>query len=247
MHVFLSVLGWLLLVLLGLLILLLILPVFLLLEYKGDAYLNAAPLKMTSSGTACGNAAPQETPSSKRRAAKRAQAKQHSRQSTDVPITVKLRVLFFTFTLLPIKEKPVTPQEQPPQPEPVPQAEKPKKKAESITLETVLGIVSTAGAAMRIVLRGLWFTGIRIVWPVQGDTPADTAVAYGKTQAYFGGVVAALRNFLNLRFKKVDIIADFNEEYTDRTYFYCKIGATPVIMVVVGIYALVRLKRENIL
>ncbi|MEG2394066.1 MAG: hypothetical protein RSC36_03455, partial [Ruthenibacterium sp.] len=59
--------------------------------------------------------------------------------------------------------------------------------------------------------------------------------------------VAALRNFLNLRFQKVNLIADFNGEYTGKTYFYCKIGATPAIMVVAGIAALVRLKRENIL
>ncbi|MEG1011104.1 MAG: DUF2953 domain-containing protein [Ruthenibacterium sp.] len=247
MHVFLSVLGWLLLALLGLLILLLILPVFLLLEYKGDASWNAAPLKEAKAGRACENALLQAETSPKRHAENPAGEKRQGEPCADASITVKLRVLFFTFTLLPIKEKPDKPQEQPPQAAPVPQAEKPKKKAKSITLETILGIVSTAGAAMRIVMRGLWFTGIRIVWPVQGDTPADTAIAYGKTQAYFGGVVAALRNFLNLRFQKVNLIADFNGEYTDKTYFYCKIGATPAIMVVAGIAALVRLKRENIL
>ncbi len=167
--------------------------------------------------------------------------------------TAKLRVLFFRFTLYPPKEEaPPAPEAEPPcakaQEEPDAKPAKAKKKHKrSITVDDIVAMVSTAGAAMRIILRGIWFRRIRLVLPIAQESPDQTAIAYGKAQAYVGGVVATLRNFLNLHFKSVKIIADFNHEFTNQTYFYCNIVATPFIIVVAAIYAFFRLREEKVL
>lgn len=204
MHMFLSVLGWTLLALLGLLLLALVLPVFVDFEYK------------------------------------------------DKRFTAVLRIFFWwKIKLYPLPPKKEKPKPEPPKPnaeDAAAKEKKPKKPMPKITLELVWGLVSTSGAAMRIVMRGLWFTHIRVVWPVHGDTPEETAIAYGQTQAYFGGAVAALRNFLNLRkFEQVDIVADYDDKFSESTYLYCTIGATPVIMVTAGLYAVIRIFKEHLL
>lgn len=204
MHIVWTVLGWVLLTLLGLLALALVVPVFVDLEYKDKKFFAV------------------------------------------------LRLFFWwKISLYPMPEKPDRPKPEAKKQDGADAADKEKsarKPVPKITLEMVWGLVSTAGAAMRIVFRSLWFTHIRVVWPVHEDTPAETAIAYGRTQAYFGGAVAALRNFLNLRkFEQVDILADYDDKFSESTQLACTIGATPVIMVIAGVYALVRVFKERLL
>ena len=79
------------------------------------------------------------------------------------------------------------------------------------------------------------------------DDAAQTAVAYGRAQAWVGGAAAALQNFFNLSFRQVRILADFTGEITAGPYFSCKIGASPIIMITAALYALVQLKNEHVL
>ena len=161
--------------------------------------------------------------------------------------SAKLRVLFLTFQLYPSKkqpeEKPVAEksEENP--------SEKPKQQSQKkkITLDKIMQIFSVAGSGVKMLLRGIFITGIRINYPVYREDAAETAIAYGQTQASLGTAVGLLRNFVRLRFKKVNIFADFDNTHNEEEYFYCKIGATPFIMVSVAIYVFTRLKSEKLL
>ena len=164
--------------------------------------------------------------------------------------TARLKLLgIFSFHLYPMKEKADRKKKKtPPQPESAPkeQPAKPEPKLH-MTFEKVQGILSAAGAFMRRVFRALHFTGIVFILPIHRDDAAQTAVAYGRAQAWVGGAAAALQNFLNLSFRQVRILADFTGEITAGPYFSCKIGASPIIMITAALYALVQLKNEHVL
>ena len=166
-------------------------------------------------------------------------------------LCAKLRVLFLTFPLYPLKketeeqqaeEKSTPPQDEKKQPEKSSQA-----KNKKITFDKILQILSTAGSGIKILLRGVFVTGICICYPMYREDAAETAIAYGQTQAYLGTAVGLLRNFIRVRFKKVNIFADFDNTHSEEEYFYCKIGATPFIMVSAAIYVFTRLKSEKVL
>ncbi|MEG3072842.1 MAG: DUF2953 domain-containing protein [Ruthenibacterium sp.] len=169
----------------------------------------------------------------------------------DSAFTAKLRVAFLTFGLYPRKpkkEKP-SPKETPePAEKDVPDAPKEKaEKEESISFDKISKIIQAAGGGFKLLLRGLHISDITVFYPVYQEDAAATAIAYGQTQAYLGAICGVLQNFIHFHFKKVDIFADFENEYANRQSFYCKIGATPFIMVTAALYIFKRLKSEKVL
>ncbi len=210
MHTVLAVLGWTLLVLVGVLVLLLVVPVGLTVEVKYDK------------------------------------------------LTVKGKVLFLSFQLYPWKRK--KKQEETETPEQKKEAAEPAEKQEEaaappdkpparkkIALSDVVELVRTAGWLMKIIFRVLRFTDIQLLLPIHREDAAETAIAYGQTQAYLGTALGALQNCLNLKFSKLELVPDFTGSHKYRRYFYCKIVATPFIMVTAALYAFTHLKVERIL
>ena len=120
----------------------------------------------------------------------------------------------------------------------------PKKK---IALSDWVQFVSTVGGLMRMVLKLIQIRDIRIIYPIRGEDAAQTAIRYGQVHAYFGSALGVLRNFLNMRFKQVDILPDFNGDCKYQRYFYCKIQAIPFIIIIAALYALTRLKGEKLI
>lgn len=172
-----------------------------------------------------------------------------------------LKILFFKYQIYPMKEKtkktkdkkPDTAKEhtdakqtqaekaQQEQQEP----EQPKLKLPKLSLEKIIAMIKAGGTAIKIIFKGLYFTKIQIVYPVHDDDSAQAAILYGQTQAYFSGIAATLQNFVHLSFKSVSIIPDFTNEHKYRRYFYCNIWSCAFIILVAGIYALIKLKKEN--
>ncbi|MEG0617193.1 MAG: DUF2953 domain-containing protein, partial [Oscillospiraceae bacterium] len=158
--------------------------------------------------------------------------------------TVKLRILFLSFNLYPTKKEKVEQEQEQDQSQNV---QNKKKKNKKLTLDKIIGIISTAGGAIKIVLKGLFIKHIEIVLPIHEENPADTGIAYGKAQAYLGSTVATLEHFLHLSFKKINIIPDFTGEFKYTRYFYCNIWGTPFIIVIAAIYAFKRIYNEKLL
>ena len=162
-------------------------------------------------------------------------------------LRIKLKVLFIPYTLLPQKEKKQAPHNKP---KPKPQEEKPQKPEKEkmkMSFDKIVSLVSVAKSAAAIALKGIWIRNIELTVPVHCDDAAQTAIAYGKMQAYLAGAIATLENAVHLYFRKVKFIPDFQDEYGDAQSFYCKVVASPVIMVVAGIYVFKRLSDEKIL
>ena len=179
----------------------------------------------------------------------------------------RLKVLCFTFTLYPRRQKPqagapggeagpAAPQKAGARPDggsgaqagqPQGQREPAEKKAANKrrrlpSLDSLAQICSAAGALMRAVLRAVHVRDVKAVWPVHCGDAAETAIRFGRTQAYVGSALGVLQNFVDLQLRQVDIIPDFTGEHKYRRYFYCKIQATPFIIVTTGVWALVKLK-----
>lgn len=155
--------------------------------------------------------------------------------------TARVRLLgFITLRIYPQKQSKKPAPEKPPAPPGEPPPEKPpeEKPKRAITFDTILDLVSAAGQTAQAALRSLRLTHLRITIPIHGETPMDTAVEYGKMHAYLGTGLGALQNALNLRIEKIEVIADFNDEFSDSTYFYCRIHAMPVQMLIASRYVL---------
>ena len=151
-------------------------------------------------------------------------------------VVIKLKVLFLTFQLYPRRENQEAKTQAPSE-----------KKKSRLDLSQLAQLVSTACWLMRIVFRLIQIRDIRIVYPVQGEDAAQTAIQYGRINAYLGSTLGVLQNFLNMHFKQVDILPDFNGNCKYQRYFYCKLQAIPLIMIVAALYALVRLKGEKVI
>ena len=160
-------------------------------------------------------------------------------------LTVRVKVLFLTFTVFPMKEK--EPKTPPPQ-QPAREEEKrsPGKKFE-LTFSKAVRMAADAAGILKMALAALRFRGIRLTLPVRGEDAADTALFYGRFSAWFYSGVATLQNFLDLRFEQIELIPDFAGENKYRRSFYCKIGATPFIMLIVAFKAFGLLRRDGLL
>lgn len=52
---------------------------------------------------------------------------------------------------------------------------------------------------MRAVLRAVHVRDVKAVWPVHCGDAAETAIRFGRTQAYVGSALGVLQNFVDLR------------------------------------------------
>ena len=165
-------------------------------------------------------------------------------------LTVRLRVLFLTFTLLPAREKKKKKEEKKPQQE-KPKEEGAAKRSPSPRFEwtasRVARLAADAAGILKMALAALRVRQIRILLPLQGEDAADTALFYGRFSGWFYGIVALLQNFMDLEFERIELIPDFAGENKYRTSFYCKIGATPFIMLVVIIKGFRLLQQDGLL
>ncbi len=114
-------------------------------------------------------------------------------------------------------------------------------------LEDIITIIQSSGKAIQIIFKGIFFNNIRIFYPVHKEDASKTAVYYGQLQATLNASFALLRNFLNLKFKNVKLIADFNNELKDSTYLSCRIYASLFTFLLAGIYVFKRLTEEKII
>ncbi len=165
--------------------------------------------------------------------------------------TTKAQVLFLTFKIYPMtkkQKKEVKKAEKQGEEQAEKEVKKAKKKLNiSLFAEDIVEIVQTAGSVINKIIKSMTFKNVSLVLPVHKDDAAQTAIAYGNMNAYISGAIATLHNYLQLNIKKVNIICDYDNTFEKDTYFYCKIGATPIIILIVAVYAVIRLKKNNVL
>lgn len=127
-----------------------------------------------------------------------------------------------------------------------PPQQKPEKTLQE-TLDWVLAWVRTGGQILRRLLEGFKIHHIQIYLPVHGETAASTALAVGAVHAGLGASFGMLQNFLDLRMEQLVIEPDYTGEHQGREHFSCKITSHLIIMVITGVWALLRLHKEKLI
>lgn len=140
---------------------------------------------------------------------------------------------------------------------PQPAARPPQKKAGKAqpqpektlqeTVDWVLSWVRTGGQILRRLLEGFKIHHIQIYLPVHRETAASTALAVGAVHAGLGASFGMLQNFLDLRMEQLVIEPDYTGEHQGQEHFSCKITSHLIIMVITGVWALLRLRREKLI
>ncbi len=118
-------------------------------------------------------------------------------------------------------------------------------KAAKITLDSIITLLRTAGMVMQLIFGELRIMDIRLRLPVQSSDPAQTAILYGKVNAWVYSTLAVLNNFLYLDFKELQIAPVFEENFAGSAYFSCKVSARLFIIVVVAYRLFETLRHEK--
>lgn len=181
-----------------------------------------------------------------------------------LPITVKLHyeqgnftvsagTLGLMFQLLPQKEKKKTKKPKAKKCGKKTGSDKPQKvqqpssKKLHLSVNVICELVRTAGWLLGRILAGIRVHDLRLRLPVHGSDAADTAIQYGKTNAWLYSALGVLQNGLDIRIKELALVPDFNGEKQGTELFSCKITSRLIIMLVVGVRALMQLKKAGVL
>ena len=119
------------------------------------------------------------------------------------------------------------------------EGEAPPKKDSWWSPGRVFEIITTSGKLMRAFLRVIRIRKVQLVLPVSSEDAAETAIQYGRIQASIGSALGVFE------IERLQIIADFTGEYKYRRYFYCRIGATPFVLLAVFASVLWKAYRKS--
>ena len=102
--------------------------------------------------------------------------------------------------------------------------------------ELVKEVVSAVKGVMAILLKGICIKDVSFTVPVSAGDAYETQKKYGIVTSAFYSLNVFLQKYVKIFYKKPIFVADFANLYKDSTYFYCKIQASPSIILVVGWY-----------
>ena len=109
--------------------------------------------------------------------------------------------------------------------------------------ELIKEAVSTVKGVMAILLRSIYIKDVSFTLPVSAKDAHETQKQYGIVTNAFYSLNIFLQRYVKIFYKKPIFVADFANLYKDSTYFYCKIQASPSIILVVGWYMLKTYRR----
>ncbi len=136
----------------------------------------------------------------------------------DEKAVVRLGILFFRYTLFPMKEKKekkssITAASKAKQP-----AEKKSKTSEKTdwkgTFSALLDLLRAGLPPVGFLLRHLHLDHIRLRIVVGGEEPDETAIQYGRLNAAIYGGLATLRNLIHIQVDRLTIAVDFTRPDT---------------------------------
>lgn len=125
--------------------------------------------------------------------------------------------------------------------------QEPVGKKLQFSLDLVKKFLPLAGTSMKRLLWSLRIHHICINLPVHADDAAKTAIKVGQINAGLGAGFGVLQNFLRLRFGQTEIWPDYHGEHKQEAFFSCKITAQLYIMLIVGVWLLLQLRKEKII
>ena len=159
-------------------------------------------------------------------------------------IVVKVRIFLFKIKVFSTntssekkKNKPKKEKQQNKKTDTAAQAEKKKPDfAQKLPkgMELVKTVLSAVKGAGRILLRGIAIKDVSFTVPVSGGDAHAVQKNYAKITTAFYTFSIFLQKYVRLQIKNPVFIADFAQLYSGSTYFYCKIQASPGIILPAG-------------
>lgn len=145
-------------------------------------------------------------------------------------LTLKLKVLFLTFTLVPVKQKPKKPKSKMPKKPKKKPADKGKKKDKKPSYLKKLGdkkgvggllsmmtdLAKLAGSTLKGLFERIIIDKFDIDVTVVGDDAADTALKYGKICGAFYSAVSIICGTAKCEQYNVNVTPDFDDEASMR-------------------------------
>lgn len=164
-------------------------------------------------------------------------------------ITVKVCLFVFKIKVYPLnlpfgKKDKDKPEKKKAEKSAQPQGDKPNQNKKSFTLgeklpkgmELVKTVLSAVKGVGRILLKGIAIKDVAFTVPISGKNAYDTQKLYGNVTSAFYTFSIFLQKYVRLNIKKPIFVADFADMYSHSTYFYCKIVASPSIILSAGWY-----------
>ncbi|MEG1049637.1 MAG: hypothetical protein RSE24_03760, partial [Oscillospiraceae bacterium] len=96
--------------------------------------------------------------------------------------------------------------------------------------------LQAAKGVFRILLRWIKIKDVSFTLPLQADDAYETQQLYGAVSSSFYAFNTFVQRYVKIYYKNPMFVADFANLYSDSTYFYCKIQASPSIMLMIGWY-----------
>lgn len=164
---------------------------------------------------------------------------------------IKVKVFLFKIQVYPFnlpfgkkhKDKPKKAETQKEKPAGDKQTEKTKKGFDIADrlpkgMELAKTVLSAVKGVGRILLKGISIKDVSFTVPVTGKDAYDVQKKYGNITSLFYTFSIFMQKYVKLYYKKPIFVADFANLYTNSTYFYCKIQASPCIILSAGWYLL---------
>lgn len=151
---------------------------------------------------------------------------------------VTLRYLLFRFRIYPPKEKkektvhPAKKIASAVQDKPV----HPKKGFQELRriVNLWLDILHSLSKPLKKLMKGITFYNIQLKMTVSGEEPSETAVVYGKYNAWLYGATAALKNFFRIKNTDYQLIPLFAQE-EEIFFLKAKARVMPITLLVAGL------------
>lgn len=102
--------------------------------------------------------------------------------------------------------------------------------------ELVKEVLSAVKGVMAILLKGISIKDVSFTVPISAKDAHETQKQYGIVTSAFYSLNVFLQKYVKIFYKNPVFVADFANLYKDSTYFYCKIQASPSIILLVGWY-----------
>ena len=117
--------------------------------------------------------------------------------------------------------------------------EKKKNPLENIqfSFDLIKQVVSSAKGIMKRVFRAIKFRDVSFTGPGHSNDVHAPQKMYGAVTNSFYSLSIFLQKHLQIYFKSPVFVADFAGRYSDAVYFYSKITASPVLLLVAAYYA----------
>ncbi len=146
---------------------------------------------------------------------------------------VRLRLLGFWLNIFPTADKKKkAPQKQKTKKSAETQSQAQPKKKQDIKqlLPMIKDAVQNAGKPIKIILKGFTLYQVRLDIRICDEDPDQTAIAYGRMNAYVYGALATVKNLIKVKDTKICLVSDFTPDAESSFSVSAKLKVRPVVL-----------------